>query len=152
MDGLGSLRLPQGAGIGDSHVRILIREALLYAAMSGFLLCVDIALLWIMVQFFSWPYLLAATVSFSMGILVGYILCVTKVFKYRRFKNQPIELASFATVGIVGLAINTAAMSFGVSHLGEHYLTAKCGAACLTFAWNFAARRQLLFVSRPTVL
>ena len=29
MDGLGSLRLPQGANIGDSQVKILIREALL---------------------------------------------------------------------------------------------------------------------------
>ena len=132
--------------MGDSQVMILIREATLYAAMSAFLLCVDIALLWILVQYFSWPYLLAATVSFSAGILLGYILSVTAVFKYRRLKNQPIEFASFAAVGIVGLAINAAAMSIGVGYLGEHYLAAKCGAACLTFVWNFAARRQLLFV------
>lgn len=146
MDGLGSLRLPQSANMDDSQVKILIRQALLYAAMSAFLLCVDIALLWILVQYFSWPYLLAASVSFSAGILVAYILSVTAVFKYRRLKNQPIEFASFAAVGIVGLAINAAAMSFGVGYLGEHYLTAKCGAACLTCVWNFTARRQLLFV------
>jgi putative flippase GtrA len=126
-------------------VKILIREALLYATMSAFLLCVDIAVLWILVQYLLWPYLLAATVSFSAGILVGYILSVAAVFKYRRLKNQPIEFASFAAIGIVGLGINAAAMSFGVGYLGEHYLAAKCGAACLTFVWSFAARRQLLF-------
>jgi len=146
MDGLGSLRLPQSAKLGDDQVKILIREALLYAAMSAVLLCVDIALLWILVQYVSWPYLLAATVSFSAGMLVGYFVSITGVFKYRRLKDQPTEFASFAAVGIVGLAINAAAMSFGVGYLGKHYLTAKCGAACLTFVWNFAARRQLLFV------
>jgi putative flippase GtrA len=147
MDGLGSLRLPQSTSMGDAEVKMLIREALLYAAMSAFLLCVDIALLWILVQYFSWPYLLAATVSFAAGIMVGYILSVTAVFTNRRLRNQPIEFASFAAIGIVGLAINSVAMSLGVGYFGEHYLEAKCGAACLTFAWNFAARRQLLFVS-----
>jgi putative flippase GtrA len=132
--------------MGDGKVKILIREALLYTGMSAFLLCGDIALLWILVQYFFWPYLLAATVSFSAGILLGYILSITAVFKYRRLKNKRIEFASFAAVGIIGLLINAAAMSFGVGYLGEHFLAAKCGSACLTFIWNFAARRQLLFV------
>ena len=129
-------------------MRTLIREALLYGAMSAFLLCVDIGILWTLVQYFSWPYLLAATVSFSVGVFIGYILSVRAVFKYRRLKNQPIEFGSFVAVGIVGLAINAAAISFGVGYLGEHYLVAKCGAACLTFVWNFVARRELLFVPR----
>ena len=146
MEGLEPLRLPQSANIGDSQMKILIRESLLYAAMSAFLLCIDIALLWILVQYFYWPYLLAAAISFSAGILVGYIFSVTAVFQHRRLKNKPMEFASFAAVGIVGLAINAAAVSFGVGYLGEHYLAAKCGAACLTFVWNFTARRQLLFV------
>ncbi len=76
-----SLRLPQSADMGDGQVKILTREALLYAAMTAFLPCVDIALLWILVRYFSWPYLVAASVSFSSGILVGYILSVTGVFK-----------------------------------------------------------------------
>jgi putative flippase GtrA len=106
-------------------VKTLIREALLYTSMSAVLPCVDIALLWILVHYISWSYLLAATVSFSAGILVGYILSVKAVFTYRRLKNQRIEFASLAGVGIVGLAINDAAMSLGVGYLGEHYLAAK---------------------------
>jgi putative flippase GtrA len=134
--------------VGDRQVKILIREALRYAVMSVFMLCLDIAILWILVQYFSWPYLLAASVSFSAGVLVGYFISVTAVFKYRKLKNQPLEFASFVAVGIVGLAINAAAMSFGGGYLGVHYLAAKCGASCLTFTWNFTARRQLLFTPR----
>jgi putative flippase GtrA len=131
-------------------VKTLIREALAYAAVSGLALLIDIGILWILVHYFAWPYLLAAAVSFSVGLLVGYALSVTAVFKYRRLKNQPLELASFAAIGVVGLCINVAAISFGVRYLGAHYLVAKCGAAGLTFMWNFAARRQLLFVRRRT--
>ena len=133
---------------GDCQVKILIREATRYTVMSAFMLCLDIAILWILVQYFSWPYLLAATLSFSAGILVGYFVSVKAVFKYRRLKIQPLEFASFVDVGIVGLAINAAAMFFGVGYFGVHYLAVKCGAASLTFLWNFAARRQLLFVPR----
>lgn len=132
-------------------MKTLIKEIVLYAGMSAFLLCIDIALLWIFVQYLSLPYLLAATVSFSAGILLGYMLSVTTVFKYRRLKDHPVEFASYAAVGAVGLAINAAAMSFSVGYLGQHYLAAKCGAACLTFVWNFAARRQLLFVPARAV-
>ena len=129
-------------------MKILIREALRYAVMSVFMLCLDIGFLWILVRYFSWPYLLATSISFSVCVLVGYFVSVTAVFKYRKLRNQPLEFASFVAVGIVGLTINAAAMSFGVGYLAVHYLVAKCGAACLTFAWNFAVRRQLLFVPR----
>jgi putative flippase GtrA len=131
-------------------VKILIREAFAYTAVSGFALAVDIGILWMLVHYLAWPYLLAAAASFSAGLLVGYSLSVTAVFKYRRLKSQPLELASFTAIGVVGLGINVTAIAFGVRHLRAHYLVAKCGAAGLTFIWNFAARRQLLFVRRRT--
>jgi putative flippase GtrA len=148
MDGLESLRLPQGTIAGVSKVRILIQEALGYTAASAFTLIVDIAILWTLVHRFSWPYLAAAAASFSVGLLVAYALSVTTVFRYRRLKNQPLELASFVAVGVVGPAINAVAMFFGVRYLRVHYLAAKCGAAGLTLVWNFAVRRQLLFFQR----
>lgn len=133
-------------------MKMMIREAMLYLPISGVLLCLDIAILWILVQYLSWHYLAAAIASFSVGTLAGYLLSITVVFRYRRLRNQPIEFASFAAIGMVGLAINTAANGIGVGYLGLHYLVAKCGAACLTFTWNFAARRQLLFVPRRVAL
>jgi len=132
-------------------MKILIREALRYTAVSACALLVDITILWILVHYFSWWYLGAATISFLVGLLVGYALSVTLVFKYRRLKDPRLEFASFAGIGAVGVAINAAAISFGVKYLGLHYLIAKCGAAGFTFVWNFVARRQLLFVQRRSV-
>jgi putative flippase GtrA len=132
-------------------MNIVIKEALGYAAVSACALLVDIAILFILVHYLSWWYLAAAMTSFSAGLLVGYVLCVTTVFKYRRLKDQRLEFGSFAAIGAVGLAINAAVISFGVIYLGLHYLIAKCSAAGFTFMWNFVARRQLLFVQRRAV-
>jgi putative flippase GtrA len=129
-------------------MKIFVQEALRYTAVSVLGFALDITLLWILVHFYSWWYLTAATVSFSAGLLVGYALCVTLVFKYRRINDPRFEFAGFAAIGGIGVVVNAAAMSFGVKILGLNYLIAKCGASGCTFLWNFLARRQLLFVRR----
>jgi putative flippase GtrA len=148
MEGLEPLRLPQGAVAGAGDMRILAQEALRYAAVSACALLVDISILYILVHYFSWWYLSAATASFLLGLVAGYALCVTWVFKYRRVRDRRLEFARFAAIGAVGVAINAAAILFAVEYLGLHFLIAKCAAAGVTFIWNFVARRQLLFVRR----
>jgi putative flippase GtrA len=129
-------------------MKLFIREALGYGLVSAFAFIVDIAILWALVRWFSWGYLWAATASFIAGLVIGYALSVTLVFKYRRLRDQRFEFAGFAAVGAIAMGINAAAMAVGVKWLGLHYLIAKCTSAAFTFAWNFLARRQLLFVER----
>jgi len=131
-------------------MKTLALEVIGYGAVSGCALLIDIAVLFVLVHYFSWWYLAAATTSFLVGLLFGYVLSVTLVFKYRRLQDARIEFAGFAAIGVVGLAINAAAIAFGVRLVGLHYLVAKCGAAGFTFLWNFVSRRQLLFVRRRT--
>lgn len=127
----------------------LTRDASRYVLASGFAFCVDVGLLWVLVQYFSWWYLAAATTSFLSGMVVGYVLSITMVFDYRRLNDQRIEFLSFAAIGGIGLGINTAVIFIAVRYFEVHYLGAKCIAAGFTFAFNFLARRQLLFVHRP---
>jgi putative flippase GtrA len=76
------------------------------------------------------------------------VLSIRMVFNYRRLKDQRIEFLSFAAIGAVGLAINAAVIFAAVKYFGVYYLIAKCVAAGFTFAFNFLARRQMLFVRR----
>ena len=132
-------------------MRTVIQEAVGYTAVSACALCADMAVLYSLVHYFDWWYLAAATTSFLVGLLFAYALSVTLVFKYRRLRDPRLEFTGFAAIGGVGVAINAAAMALGVRCLGLHYLVAKCGAAGFTFLWNFAARRQLLFVRRRSI-
>jgi putative flippase GtrA len=127
-------------------MKAVVQEAIRYGAVSACAFIIDITVLFILVHYLSWWYVAAASASFLVGLLFGYVLSVTLVFKYRRLRDPRVEFASFAAIGVIGVAINAAAMAVGVRILGVHYLIAKCGAAGFTFVWNFLARRQFLFV------
>jgi putative flippase GtrA len=129
-------------------MKTVAQEAIRYAAVSAGAFIIDVTVLFVLVHYLACWYVAAATASFLVGLLVAYVLSVTSVFKYRRLQDPRIEFASFAGIGVVGAGINAAVISFGVNILGMHYLLAKCGAAGFTFVWNFAARRQFLFVRR----
>src|SRR6266704_4919016 len=98
-------------------MKTVVQEAIRYAAMSACALTIDITVLFVLVHYLSWWYVAAATTSFLVGLLVAYVLSVTLVFKYRRLNDQRIEFSSFAGIGVVGLAINAAVISFGVKFL-----------------------------------
>ena len=58
-------------------MKIVFHEALRYTAVAACALVVDMTILWVLVHYFSWWYLGAATASFLAGLLVGYALSVT---------------------------------------------------------------------------
>jgi putative flippase GtrA len=130
-------------------VKILIKEAIGYGAASAGALVVDMTILWVLVRFFAWGYLAAATASFLAGAVVAYTLSVKLAFKQHRLRNRRIEFIGFVAIGTAGLAINAGVLSLAVRYLGLHYLLAKCVAAGFTFMCNFIARRQILFI-RPS--
>lgn len=129
-------------------MRRLLKEAVGYGLASALALAADAGLLFVLVHFFRWWYLAAATLSFTVGVGIAYVLSVTLVFERRRVESRRVEFATFAGIGVVGLVINNAVIYVGVGRLGLHYMVAKAIAALFTFAGNFLARRQLLF-ARP---
>jgi putative flippase GtrA len=130
-------------------VKELTREVIAYGAASFCALIVDIAILWLLVHFFSVWYLLAATASFASGVVVTYVLSVKLVFKHHRLKNRRTEFIGFASLGTVGMAVNAMVMYVAVKYFGLQYLIAKCVSTGFTFVCNFVTRRQLLFVIKP---
>jgi putative flippase GtrA len=147
MERLESLRLPAGTFPGPPRMKIIAQDAFKYLLASGCALLVDFAVLWVLVQYFFWWYLAAATVSFLSGMIAAYLLSVTWVFDHRRLDDRRIEFLSFAAIGGTGAAINAGVILLAVGELGVHYLIAKGIAAGFTFTFNFFARRQLLFAS-----
>jgi putative flippase GtrA len=132
-------------------MRLLIREALGYMVASAIALGADMGLLTVLVQFFYWGTLTAATTSFLAGACVAYALSVRFVFRLHRLRNRRAEFAAFVAIGLVGVVVNAAVIYSAVNFLGLHYLIAKCIAAGFTFSCNFLLRRQILFVHQPSI-
>jgi putative flippase GtrA len=129
----------------------LLTEAIGYAAASGCALCVDMTILWILVHFFSWDYVIAATCSYLVGAVVAYELSVRVAFKQHALRDRRLEFATFMGIGAAGIVVNEAVIFMAVNQLGMHYLVAKSIAAGCTFTCNFLMRRQILFVRRTSV-
>ena len=131
-------------------MKVIIREAFGYTIASAIAFGVDFAILFVLVHFFRWWYLAAATVSFSAGVGVAYIISVGLVFKERRLQDRRLEFATFTAIGAIGLAINASTMFVAVRYFGLNYLIAKGVAAGFTFLTNFIVRRQFLFAHAST--
>ncbi len=132
-------------------MKLVLREALGYTAASAIALGVDMTILAVLVHYYHWGTLTAATTSFLAGAGIAYALSVRFVFKQRRLRNRRAEFASFVAIGAIGVAVNAAVIYAAVDLLGLHYLIGKCIAAVFTFSCNFVARRQLLFVQRASI-
>jgi putative flippase GtrA len=132
-------------------MKFLFREAIGYAAASGCALAADIAILWVLVEFFSWDFLAAATLSFLAGAVVAYQLSVKLAFKHHTLRDRRLEFVTFIAIGTLGVAVNAAVIFLAVTWLGMHYLVAKCTAAMFTFMCNFFLRRQILFARHSSV-
>lgn len=132
----------------QTSLRKLSFELFGYAVASVVALGVDMGLLKALVSVAGWHYLVAATVSFVVGAIVAYILSVRLAFNTRRVTNRAIEFLYFASLGVVGLGVNAAAISVGVGLVGLALMHAKLVAAVCTFVTNFSLRRVFLFSSR----
>jgi putative flippase GtrA len=125
-----------------------LREFAAYTAASAIALACDVGLLVLLVERFHIHYVGAASLSFTAGSCIAYALSVRFAFDFRRIESAKLELAVFIAIGVIGLALNAGVMFACVEWGGQHYLVAKGAAGVLSFAFNYTARRILLF-TRP---
>lgn len=124
----------------------LFREALGYGAVSVVSLGVNFVILALLVKYFQWGDLAAATLSFLAGACVAYALSVRFVFTQHRLRNRRAEFLGFVAIGALGLAVNIGVIYLAIRFLAMPVLYASCIAAGFSFSCNFIARRQILFV------
>lgn len=126
----------------------LARDALRYGMVSVVALAVDWGALVLFVRVFGLHYMAAAALAFSAGLVVAYVLTVAFVFGDRRRYGAGAEFAGFLATGLVGLALNAAAIYVFVEYVRVPVEFAKAPTAAFVFAFNFLSRRFLLFSGR----
>lgn len=116
-----------------------------YVVVGGLSTICDAFTLFSLTHFAGVNYLISAPIGFSVGTIVNYFLSGSWVFERRRLKNKPAELTIFSLIGVVGLSLNELILWFFQSRLGIFYLFAKGVSAVVVLAWNFGARKIILF-------
>ncbi len=109
--------------------------------------------------FFKTYYILAASLSFIIGLVTNYFFSIRWVFKTRNIKNTKVEFILFAVIGSVGLILNGFFIWLFTDYIFEKYyfiddkqvriLLSKIISAFFVYIWNFTAKKSFLFRDNP---
>lgn len=88
-------------------------------------------------------YVLAATIAFTISLIVNYFLSVAWVWTNHTGRQRHIDATIFAIIGIVGLALTDLIVWAFTDFGGLHYIASKLVAFTIVFFWSFGARRYL---------
>lgn len=88
-------------------------------------------------------YLLSSGISFTVSVIVNYVLSLTYVFETKQ-KNRVKEFIIFVVLSVIGLGINQVLMWFCVDILGIFYMISKIWATAVVMVYNFITRKMIL--------
>lgn len=127
---------------------ILVRQFSQYATVGGLAFVIDFSALVVLTEQVGFHYLISASISFILGLITNYVLCVTWVFDHRAVSNRLHEFGIFSAIGLLGLIANDAVMFVLTDEFGVNYLLSKVAAAGMILLLNFSLRRNILFSRR----
>lgn len=94
-------------------------------------------------EVFNVNYLISSGISFTISVIVNYVLSLTFVFDAKK-GNKIKEFIIFIVLSAVGLGINQVLMWFCVDVLGIFYMISKIGATAIVMVYNFITRKLIL--------
>jgi putative flippase GtrA len=95
-----------------------------YLFVSVIATCIDVGLLFLLTEFLKINYLISGTISYCVGIIIGYIGQKTLTFNDKNTKICK-QFAIFTIVSLIGLLINLVILKIFVEYFGLHYLISK---------------------------
>ena len=126
----------------------LFFEIFRYGIVGATATLVDISMMYVLVEYNNLHYMLAAILSFSLGALINYYMCILWVFDYRKFQNNTgIEFSFYIFISLSSLAINLLVIWGCTELLNMYYLHSKLVSILITFFYNFLSRKYLLHKS-----
>lgn len=117
-------------------------EIIRFLFVGGGCFLIDYGLLYVFTEYGGFPYLTSSAMSFTISLVINYILCVKVVF--RAGHQKPAQTVLFVLTSVAGLAVNQLCMWFFVEIAGLYYMIAKIGAAAIVTLWNYVTKRLVL--------
>ena len=93
-------------------------------------------------------YLICSAISFIVGVAINFSLSIVFVFPNGARVGRSSEVSIFIAISLVGLVLTELIMWTFTEFVGFHFMLSKCVAAVIVFAWNFTARKLILYSSK----
>lgn len=125
-------------------MRKLIEQMIKFGFVGFLCFFIDYGIMVLLTEVAGIVYLVSSACSFTVSVIVNYILSVTFVFETDKEKSRIKEFIVFVFLSIIGLGINQLCMWFGVELLHISYLIVKIGATAVVMVYNFISRKLII--------
>lgn len=122
--------------MGNKRVKEIIR----FVIVGGISFVIDYMGLYILTEYVNINYLISSSISFTIAVIVNYILSVKFVFE--KAKNGYKQLILFIISSIVALFLNQICMWFFVEMITLHYMISKILATIIVTMWNYITKKK----------
>lgn len=121
----------------------LIAQTIKFGLVGFLCFFIDYGIMVFLTEVAGVHYLLSSGISFTVSVIVNYILSLTYVFETEQ-GNRVKEFVIFVVLSVIGLGINQLLMWFCVDILGIFYMISKIGATAVVMVYNFVTRKMVL--------
>lgn len=124
--------------------KALVLQFCRFASVGILSLAVDYGLMVFLTESTDMGYFRACAFSYTISILVNYVLSMRYVFRGREDVSKAKEVSIFLALSLIGLGLNQIAMWMLVDVLNIYYAVAKVLAAAMVTGYNFISKKTFL--------
>lgn len=129
---------------GKRRMNKLMGQLLKFGVVGVICFGIDYGLMVLLTELGGIDYLLSSGISFSVSVVVNYLLSMRFVFQPKKNSNKVKEFAAFVFLSITGLLLTEVLMWAGVERIGLHYMFTKVVVTGIVMVYNFVTRKIFL--------
>lgn len=122
----------------------LIKQIMRFGVVGVISFLVDYGILYVLTEKANIYYLLSAGISFTVSVVINYLLSMSWVFKSNKKRGKKEEFIIFVVLSLGGLLLNQVMMYVFVDYMNVYYLLAKIVATAIVMIYNFISRKLIL--------
>lgn len=126
----------------------LIEQIMKFGAVGFLCFGIDYGMMIFLTEICGISYLASSGISFSLSVMVNYVLSLKFVFETDEKNNKAVEFFVFIILSVIGLGINQALMWVCVDRLQVYYMISKIGVTGVVMVYNFVTRKLILEKSK----
>lgn len=125
-------------------MRKTLEQFIKFGVVGTICFAVDYGLMILLTEAFGIPYLISCALSFTVSVIVNYLLSMKYVFASREDISRRKEFGIYVFLSVIGLLLNEFMMWVMVDLFSIHYMLSKVAVTCIVMIFNFVTRKIFL--------